>query len=254
MRLGRVYRGDRQRANGCGVCPPFLRRCLGLAIIGQSTRRESDQTVGQGVKMNKKQLAKAFNFNEQDLFANRDGHLSETQRQRIRQLRNVSLMILGALVILMIVGATQVSTTPSVLIFSLAILLRRLERLIFHHVTLRSDRVTTYFGRIQLKINNRRSGQLRIADADGLRTFQITSNQLLSLHDRDYYKVYVVPKLDTILSVEPVNLNRTDDDAEAYTVDLSALTQEESESEKPKRGTVVLGDDGELSFSRDSST
>lgn len=209
--------------------------------------------------MNKKQLTKAFHFSEEDLNANREGHLSVAQRAILQNRLDTALATVVIVIVLAIAcasGVSEVHALAAVFLFLIVLMIQRIAKAIMLQRALRTERITTYFGRIHLEVNRNRRAQLFIADANGVRYFQITINQLLALRDGEYYRVYVSPHSDMILSIEPVNLNRTEDDAEAYAVDLSALAQDdaESESEKPKRGTVVLGDDGELSFNHDSST
>ncbi|MCC7208552.1 MAG: hypothetical protein IT323_14685 [Anaerolineae bacterium] len=196
--------------------------------------------------MSTKRIASAFRFNEYDLNANREGKLSDAQRRALRRRRTISLA-LAAFALAAAVALLANSSAAMVCLagfFGVGVLqqafrVARLQR------DLSAGRSTTHFGRIHLRVQNKRRSELFIESEMGLRRFRISTEQMLALRDGGYYTLYAAPRSDTLLSAEPVDVARDGADTGPYALDLGALTGDD-EVEKPKRDLYVLGDDGEL--------
>lgn len=203
--------------------------------------------------MSEKKVASAFEFDEQDLEANRRGYLSPSQVQILRKRRNESLGVL--LFAFVVLNATFVPLVVSSkgfvnhvfllmeVVFSLVIALSALWTHIRFRQDIRRRQIKRLFGRIGLYIIDKKNARLHI---EGQR-FRITTKQALALRDGEYYNIYIAPRMRTILSAELVDV-RAEAEA-AYEQSIIHLAEPEAlddSEEKPKRGTLILGDDGEI--------
>lgn len=204
--------------------------------------------------MSEKKLASAFQFDEADLNANRQGELSAEQVHILRKRRSAQfgLLLLAYVVLnasifvpLMVASKAPIGGVFLLLeiVFSLIMALSAAWTNARFQQDIRQREVKRLFGRIGLSITDKNYARLRI---EGQR-FRIKNKQALALHDGEYYNIYIAPHSKTILSAEPVDMRAEAEAAYAQSiVHLAEPGESDDAEEKPKRGTLILGDDGEI--------
>jgi hypothetical protein len=166
-------------------------------------------------------LARAFGFRQDDLEANRAGHISETQKQTLAQRfekgkRLYLLIIVHSVILLIGLGAyawTQRSNpayfTESGLAFWLTLLITAGTVAAFtflmvrHRQTINSEvqtgRVEKLSGDVQLQPGTTMSRHLHING----QVFKLGVQQASAFQSGELYDVYVSPQTRQILSAEP---------------------------------------------------
>jgi hypothetical protein len=177
----------------------------------------------------------AFGLTEDDIKANSAGRLAKIQRRKlIRQMVGLScaILLVAAISGLLLIGGINLWPVPLLL---LPMLVMGFSRVVQLGTDLAQGRVGQVEGRIQLKPLSQTAGRMQIENL----TFNITTAQLLALRNEMPYTVYFSPRSKVLLAAAPIQ----EDEVEPSELASSELLLDD---EKPKRGQVALGDDGEL--------
>jgi hypothetical protein len=184
----------------------------------------------------------AFGLTEDDIKANSAGRLAGIQRRKlIRRIANLIGTILFLFILLCrllnfwVVPMTVTGLTCVIVyLFGMGILERTIQ-LVRTGTDLAQECVGQVEGRIYLKPRFARPAEMQI----GNQKFRITTAQLLALRNELPYTAYFSPRSKVLLAAAPIQ----EDEVEPSELTSSELLED---VEKPKRGQVALGDDGEL--------
>jgi hypothetical protein len=157
-------------------------------------------------------LALKLDFTGEDLYANRDGTLTERQRAKLKRalLRDAILygaleVLLVGILVLIIANALRLRTEVNPLILAVFLLAASLYPIYIVRQTLatRADlaagQVQMAAGRVQLLDVGRGNYRLEV----GKQSFSVSKKLYGTLVNERYYRVYYTPRLKTILSAEP---------------------------------------------------
>ncbi|HEX2908350.1 MAG TPA: hypothetical protein VHO69_15870 [Phototrophicaceae bacterium] len=158
-------------------------------------------------------LMAALNFTDEDLEANRDGRLSQRQRQRFAKMQaNITTEIylagfVGLIGIPILVywyhlhSVSWLEAVPPALISSFVCLMLVLswwERRIMLAADLREESVETLQGLVKLEHLGKSGGHFNLQNQN----FPLSSKALLAFKNGDPYCIYYAPNTRTLLSAE----------------------------------------------------
>lgn len=157
-------------------------------------------------------LALKLDFTDEDLFANRDGILTERQRVRLKRalLREALLygaveVLLVGILVLIIANALRMHTEPNLPLLAIFLLAASLYPIYIvrqtraTHADLAAGHVPMAAGRINLLDVGRGNYRLEV----GNQSFNVSRQVYATLVDERYYRIYYTPRLKTILAAEP---------------------------------------------------
>jgi hypothetical protein len=157
-------------------------------------------------------LALKLDFTGEDLYANRDGTLTERQRAKLRRalLRDALLygvleVLLVGVILLIIVNALRLRTDVNLPILAIFLLAASLYPIYILRQTLatRADlaagQIWIAAGRVQLLDVGRGNYRLEM----GKQAFNVGKKAFSTFQNERHYRIYYAPHLKTILAAEP---------------------------------------------------
>ncbi|MFN8375308.1 MAG: hypothetical protein U0694_20825 [Anaerolineae bacterium] len=192
-------------------------------------------------------LARALNFSEAELAANRDGYMTLEQKNRIREVADEQVRFLGCvsgllLVLSVFVLPIVLVTNGCALAFGVGVVLTtaavgRLAYIRYHELKadMSKNDVLMTEGHVRLNQSSELAGDSGSLRLNGLK-FMVSYQTLQALRNDDYLCVYYAPNTKRILSAESI---QAQDEASPFDAALGRMLHFDAETLQANRGGTL---------------